>query len=319
MNKKLEEIVQQIEQNREVANPVANAWGLGCEQIGIKKDDPIVTFGMMMTSHPDLVVSSNSYHNQVHAADSVLAASHLAKAEFSGDSLKQNGSVLLFSMLCHDIAHPGGRNQHAYELEQKAVASMKDYVNDNSHMKTFWDENLSKKFGDWDTFSSKVEQIILGTDFQNGPKQNLQDYNEFGTDLDKLKLLANESDILPSCTSKLGPNLGKAFAEETKTPGDGTWKGREFFLENLVTFGSEAAKKIGIIDHIQDQLKVIKEYGAESLDKASENGNFFAIADKVHNESNPKMNSKFNFDVVANLKNVFEKVQNKTGLKNAMR
>lgn len=319
MTTKLNDIIKDIENTRSSSEPVTSGWSKACSNIGLAQNDPMITFGMMMSSHPDLVGSSNSYHNQVHAADAVISASHLAKAEFSGDALKQNGSVLLFSMLCHDIAHSGGSNQHAYELEQKAVVSMKDYVNDNPHMKNFWDANLSKKFGDWDTFSSKVEQIILGTDFQHGPKQNLQDYNDLGTDMAKLKLLANEADILPSCTSKLGPDLGKALAEEAKNPGVGSWKGREFFLGNLAKFGSQAAKEIGIIDHIQSQLGVIKKHGAESLDKASEH-NFAMVAEKVHQESMPLgVTDQLKTDMVNRLKDVFDPRRLSTGIKNSIR
>lgn len=310
MNNKINELVNEIKEVRESANPVKEAWVDSCEKVGLDMNDPMVHFGLMFTKHPDLISSPNSYHNQVHAADAVTCAGALAKEEFSGKDLKFNGPVLLFSMLCHDIAHNGKNNEFDYQLEKEAVNSMTEFANKNPEIKKYWKDNLETKYGSLDGFFNNVEQVILGTDFKNGPKENLKNYSEqnFGElKLNQLKMLANEADILPSCISSLGPQLGLQLAEEQNNPGVASWKGREFFIGKLATFGSNASKNMEIQNHIDSQLRVIAKHGAESLDQESKNGNFLNVADKVHKESTAPFKLNFNLDILREMRDSFLK------------
>ncbi len=52
-------------------------------------------------------------------------------------------------MLSHDIAHNGGHNTYDYELEQKAVLSMKDYVKSRPEMMKLWENKLESTYGSW--------------------------------------------------------------------------------------------------------------------------------------------------------------------------
>ncbi len=284
MNDLLKNLVIEIEENRKIDEPVKRAWVKSCKKIGFEENDPFVQFGLKCSNHPDLIYSHNKYHNHLHASDAIISASHLALEEFSPESLKINGGLLLFSMMFHDIAHNGGHNHFDYELEQAAVDSMKQYINDNQHLLVYWDNKLKEIYGDWSNFSEKVETVILGTDFKNGPKINLQNYKENPIDINRVRLLANEADILPSCISILGPKLGLLLSEELNNPIVGTWQGREFFIRELAKLGSEASKKFEIQKHVNKQLEVIHSIGINELDNQSINGNFLNIAEKVNEQ-----------------------------------
>lgn len=285
MNQLLKEITVEFEKNREELFPVKTAWMNSCLRIGLYPKDPFVKFGLLFSNHPDLIHSENKYHNQVHSADAIVGASFLAKEEFSEKELKINGSILIFAMMCHDIAHNGKHNNFDYELEKAAVSSFQSYIKNNPDMLTYWSQNLERQYGSWENFEKKIEAVILGTDFKNGPVVNLKNYKEDCINLNKIKLLANEADILPSCTSNLGPQLGLLLSQEQNNPGVGSWKGREFFLANLAKFGSTASQAVGIQSHIDAQLAVIQALGSSYLDEQSQNGNFLKVAKKIHEEA----------------------------------
>jgi len=282
MNDLLKNLTLEIEENRKESSPVKAAWVKSCQRIGLEINDPFVQFGLKCSNHPDLIHSNNKYHNHFHAADAIISASYLAKEEFTQNSLEINGSLLLFSMMFHDIAHNGGHNHFDYELEQAAVNSMNDYISSNKHLLVYWNNELKNKYGDWTSFSQNVESIILGTDFKNGLKINLKNYDEVPVDINRVRLLANEADILPSCTSTLGPKLGLLLSEELDKPIVGTWKGREFFIRELAKVGSKASKIFGIQEHVNKQLEVIHSIGIDELDNQSMNGNFLNVSEKIN-------------------------------------
>jgi hypothetical protein len=291
MNELLKSLVIEIEENRKSDSPVKSAWVESCKRIGLELDNPFVQFGLKCANHPDLIHSDNKYHNHLHASDAIISASFLAKEEFTADSLKINGALLLFSMMFHDIAHNGGHNHFDYELEQAAVDSMNEYINDNQHLLVYWNNKLKKTYGDWATFSKTVESVILGTDFKNGPAVNLKNYNEQPIDVNKVRLLANEADILPSCTSILGPKLGLLLSEELNKPVVGTWQGREFFISKLAKLGSMASRKLEIQQHVDRQLEIINIIGIAELDRKSEDGNFLKVAEYINNATEEPLNS----------------------------
>lgn len=168
-------------------------------------------------------------------------------------------------MLCHDIAHTGKINTRYYELEQKAICSMNEYVKAHPEIKEYWGTHLEKDYGTWESFAKIIEGIILNTDFSIGPKENAEKY-QLGESLSQIKMLANEADILPSCLAEFGPERAVMLANEQSNPSLSCWKNREFFLENLVTYKSHASKRLEIDTHIQAQINVIKFNGVDFLD-----------------------------------------------------
>lgn len=284
MNELLKNLVIEIQENRKSDDPVKRAWIESCKRIGLEPDNHFVHFGIMASNHPDLIHSANPYHNHFHSADAIISASFLANAEFSIDELKNNGELLLFSMMFHDIAHNGGHNTFDYELEQAAVNSMNEFFNSNPHLLVFWNNKLKEIYGDWSNFSQQVASIILYTDFKNGPVINLKNYEEQSIDINRIRLLANEADILSSCTSVLGPKLGLLLAKEQNNPKLGTWKGRELFLSKLVKIGSLASKKFELQQHINMQIEIMQSIGVDELDKKSNNENFLSIAEQISNK-----------------------------------
>jgi hypothetical protein len=292
MNELLRNLVSEIEENRKNDSPVKRAWVNSCQRIGLDLNDPFVQFGLKFANHPDLIYSNNKYHNHLHSADAIISSSFLAKEEFSNKNLKHNGSLLLFSMMCHDIAHNGGHNNFDYELEKAAVKSMNDYMQNHLELLKYWHENLSNIYGNWKNFSTKIESVILGTDFKNGPENNLLNYQKTKIDIIQIHLLANEADILPSCTSALGPKLGVLLALEQNNPEVASWKSREFFISNLAKIGSRGSKKLGIKEHIAKQIQIMHEIGIEELDRQSLGGNFLKIAEQINEKTTYTIGSK---------------------------
>ena len=218
----------------------------------------------MFLSHPDLQNSDNAYHNHFHTSEAIISGAYLAKAEF--DNSSHYGPILLFAMMGHDIAHNGGNNTYDYELEIKAVSSMEKFVSENPQIEKFWNKNFAKEYGSWENFSDTVSGIILNTDFKTGPRENSSNYKH-GNSITQLKMLANEADILPSCISTLGPERGVMLGVEQNNPAVGSWKAREFFLDKLAVYASEASTKLEIPRHIKAQIKSIQSIGHDELEK----------------------------------------------------
>ncbi len=297
----MDKIIEKIKNNRLNDNPVNSAWSFACSNLGIVENDPIVIFGQLLCEHEGLKKSDNAYHNHYHSADAMITASFLANEEFSKKDLRKNGVLLVISMMGHDLNHSGSTNKYDYELEKISYQSLNDFVTSNKKIKDFWDKNLSNEFGSWESFSKKIEEVILGTDFKLGPAQNIQNYNLSDTGdykINKIKMLANEADILPSCTAELGPELGLYLAKEQNNEAVGSWKGREFFLKNLAKFHSKASENVGIVEHIKKQVDLIDKYGVAKLDELSKNGNFSKVASQI------KVEVSDNFSI----KNVTEKI-----------
>lgn len=260
----LNNIVAQYNTLRANPNPVELAWAMGCDRIGLASSDPWRTWGVMFARHPDLQHSALPYHNHFHSAEAVLSAAHLAALEFGDNSVY--APVLMFAMLCHDIAHTGTTNAYDYELETQAVASMRTFI--DPQMAEFWRAHLEAKHGTLKNFLNTVETIVLGTDFKNGPKHNQSNYqlNAQRNPLHQLCMLANEADILPSIILETGVPRGHWVAEETNNVAVGSWKGRAFFLTQLAVCESQASKTMGLHEHIAEQVAAIAALGAEFLD-----------------------------------------------------
>lgn len=285
MKNKINILIKEINEIRKDKNPVHKSWLMSCKKLGFNKLDHIVVFGLMFIKDKNLLKNENAYHNEIHAADAVICAATLLKEEFSLEELKTNGPILLLAMLFHDISHNGKNNEYDYQLEQEAIKTLNLFINKNLNLNIFWEKKLKINYGELKEFFGYINEIILGTDFKNGPIENIKNYNNNNNGLikiNKLKMLANEADILPSCISSLGPELGLKLAKEQHNVNISSWKHREYFLEKLAIFGSNASNRIGIQSHIDNQLKTIKQYSSNILDNKSKNGNFLLVAEEVN-------------------------------------
>lgn len=260
----LHNMIEQYEILRANSNPVELSWNMGCDQIGLAHNDPWREFGLMFAQHPDLQHSDLAYHNNFHSAEAVLSAAHLAALEFGHNSVY--APILMFSMLCHDIAHTGKTNAYDYELETQAVNAMRAFI--GPEMQQFWIEHLQSTHGTLKNFLNTVETVVLGTDFKNGPKHNQRNYqlNAQHNPLHQLCMLANEADILPSIILETGVPRGHWVAKESNNPAVGSWKGRLFFLGQLAVCESQASNALGLQEHIDAQVAAIGALGAEFLD-----------------------------------------------------
>ena len=294
----LREIVTELNYLRQMENPVEVAWNMGCNHLGLALHDPWREWGHKFAHHPDLKHSSLTYHNHFHSAEAVLCAAWLGVAEFGIESIYPG--MLMFAMLCHDIAHTGKHNEYDYHLEAQAVASMRTFLNED--MKNYWEHNLRKRYGEIERFLDEIETIILGTDFKNGPKHNQQNYrqaeNSENYPLYQLCMLANEADILPSVIIATGVQRGQWLAQETGNPGLATWQGRVYFLRELATFESRASRVLSVPEHIVEQLHVIDSLGVEFLDSVSaQKGWAYShalVMEKIPLESLAEKQSRFN-------------------------
>lgn len=260
----LQNVVEQYGTLRAHSKPVELAWQMGGDLIGLSPIDPWREFGRMFAQHPDLQHSTLAYHNHFHSAEAVLSGAHLAALEFGGNSAY--APILMFAMLCHDIAHTGKTNSYDYELETQAVNAMRAFITPN--MQQFWNDHLQSTHGTLKNLLNTVETIVLGTDFKNGPKLNRSNYqlNAQSNPLHQLCMLANEADILPSIILETGVPRGHWVGEESNNPAVGSWKGRAFFLSQLAVCESHASKSMGLQEHIDAQVAAIGALGAEFLD-----------------------------------------------------
>lgn len=290
MNSQLNLLVKDIESlSIDDNNLLSKAWKKSLLNIMTENDNnfnPLIKLMNYLIENKDLK-NENAYHNQKHTAEAVLSASYLLKNELTGNSLTKNGPLLLFSMLFHDVGHNGKNNTFDSELELVAVNSMEQFISKNESLKNFWKKKLEKEYGTLDSFVLKSKEIILGTEFLNGPKNNALNYNERDI-LNQLKMLANEADVLPSCLSKLGPQRGLLLAQEQNNESLGSWNSRLYFLEKLVTYKSKASEKLEIQKHIDYQIEEIKQLNPLKLDKAVKHTSFSNIAEQIDKLVNSK-------------------------------
>lgn len=260
----LHDVVEQCETLRAHSKPVELAWQMGCDLIGLSHTDPWRDFGIMFAQHPDLQHSTLAYHNHFHSAEAVVSAAHLAAREFGENSVYS--PILMFAMLCHDIAHTGKTNSYDYELETQALNAMREFISPD--MQQFWNEHLQSTHGTMKNLLNTVEPIVLGTDFKNGPKLNQSNYrlNAQNNPLHQLCMLANEADILPSIILETGVPRGHWVAQEANNPAVGSWKGRMFFLSQLAVCESQASKDMGVHEHIEAQIAAIGALDADFLE-----------------------------------------------------
>lgn len=241
-------------------HPVIFAYNKAFDYLGFSKDNVWREFGKFFTDRiKDLQTSPNAYHNQIHSAEAIFSSAILLKEEFNEQQLQQYAPYLVFAMMLHDIEHNGGNNIKPYELEKLAVNSMKKVLNSNE-VKNYYNTHLAQNFGNLLRFERRIERIILGTEFKVGVAKNVKAYqnNLDNNPFVKLNTLANEADIFVSIRHDLGIEKGELLALEQNQPNLASNQGRLFFLEHLVHYVSNASKKLGIEQYLQEQIFELK-------------------------------------------------------------
>lgn len=282
MHEQIRELIESVEELRMLKDPIENAWNYSLKNIELPMKSSWYNFVKLMLNHEDLKHTTNSYHNNYHAAEAIISSSYLMKNEMNKENAMQYGPILFVAMMFHDVAHTGGVNNYEYELEIKAINSMKAYFNDHQSIKNYWNINLEKQYFDFNKFIEVLEKIILETEFKVGVKNNIVQYKENPNIENKLKLLANESDILISCTSILGPERSVMLQVEQKQENLCNWNSRLYFLENLVKFESKASLELGIKQHIMEQVAAIKAVTTSKLNAMTLEESTQAVLEKIN-------------------------------------
>lgn len=280
-NKALDDLTADLREINSKDSKEAAAWAFdrAMQVIGISDDRGLgVQLGRFIANH-DFVTGGEgdgtqpAYHNSQHGAQVALAAAHLAKAEYGDDpeALRQNGLHLVIAGLGHDLQHPGRGNQSFRELEWKSFRCLSEIMD---QFRYDWEQERGHRpvtDAAWRRMEDIYGELIVHTEFSKDAKENAQAYQEgkeLPSNLTSLKLLLNEADILGSSLAPIGPELGRKFAAEENKPFLGEWKSRAGFLEFAAKplFITEAAKKLGLPEHIQGQIDAIKTLTPEKLD-----------------------------------------------------
>lgn len=148
MHEQIRELIESVEELRMLKDPIENAWNYSLKNIELPMKSSWYNFVKLMLNHEDLKHATNSYHNNYHAAEAIISSSYLMKNEMNKENAMQYGPILFVAMMFHDVAHTGGVNNYEYELEIKAINSMKAYFNDHQSIKNYWNINLEKQYFD---------------------------------------------------------------------------------------------------------------------------------------------------------------------------
>ena len=204
-----------------------------------------------MASHMEDLAKASSYephyHNRLHTADALTAVCLLMQTikEQAFALSDEWAAALLLAVTSHDVLHPGGANAFVQEFEQRSANEMRN-ITQGLKMDALWTE--------------RVSELILRTDptLVAGNHDKVKD-TLFEMNLEWACVLMNEADILASATSRYGPELGQALAQEWALKNHplhhvvGTPEGRLQFLSSL-RFSTPASKAWGMPNHVAGQL-----------------------------------------------------------------
>ena len=187
------------------------------------------------------------YHHRLHTADALTAMCLLIQALREQDFACDDnwGAALLLAVTSHDAMHPGGANGFVQEFERRSVKEM---------------QGIAQAFQIEKTWLQIVSELILRTDptLVAANHDKVKD-TPFEMNLDWACVLLNEADILASATSRYGPDLGLALAEEWALKDHplhsfvGTAKGRLQFLATL-RFSSPASDAFQMKESVAQQI-----------------------------------------------------------------
>ena len=206
---------------------------------------------LAMASHMEKVAQEANYeplyHNRLHTADALTAICLLIQALQKKNIVVDDdwAAAFLFAVTSHDVLHPGGANGFLQEFEQRSAKEMQ-YIATPLGIDVVW--------------LQRVRELILRTDpaLVTGNHDKVKD-TPFEMNLDWACVLMNEADILASATSRYGPELGQALAQEWALKNHplhhvvGTPEGRLQFLSSL-RFSTPASKAWSMQNHVEGQL-----------------------------------------------------------------
>ena len=209
-----------------------------------------------MASHMEQVALAADYeplyHNRLHTADALTAICLLIQALQKKNIVVDDEWVaaFLFAVTSHDVLHPGGANGFLQEFERRSAKEMQ-YIATPLGIDVVW--------------LHRVRELILHTDptlvtVNHDKVQGMA----FEMNLDWACVLINEADILASATSRFGPELGHALAQEwafKKHPLHhvvGTPQGRLHFLSSL-RFSSPAAEAFHMARDVERQIASLRQ------------------------------------------------------------
>jgi hypothetical protein len=187
------------------------------------------------------------YHNRLHTADALTAVCLLMQTikEQAFSLSDEWAAALLLAVTSHDVLHPGGSNAFVQEFEQHSAHEMRG-IAQGLNIDPVW--------------TDRVSELILRTDptLVAANHDKVKD-TPFEMNLDWACVLMNEADILASATSRYGPELGQALAQEWALKNHplhevvGSSQGRLQFLTSL-RFSTPASKAWGMQNHVERQL-----------------------------------------------------------------
>lgn len=271
-----ETFYQQIEILEKNDAPIALAWELASELAEIKLHCG-KKFIRELTRHASEMNSNNPYHNQVHLAQVMLACAYLLKEEFPlAHQRHQHFFPLIIAANFHDAGHPGRPNRFVFELEYESVKIMNAFIHQHE-LDVLWNEEGKKHqekwhWPKWSELNCMLKELILSTEFRAQSDKVIDAYlnhrdslrsQDNPIQINRLKMLLRESDILLSCLPKTGWNQsikmmleGGHSCENVKTLAG--WKGFLEITDNH--YQSEASSNLGInaqIHQLREDLEII--------------------------------------------------------------
>lgn len=193
-----------------------------------------------------------AYHNRTHTAETLVAARWLVSHEYGNDCLleREEGLKLLTVMAAHDLDYEaipleaplGSSEAHSAELLRKAFE-----IVDPHH--TFLE------------LREELAQAIVHTEPVHGTRANAQALEQSPGNLSiRLRVLANEADVLASVLEDTGVERGERLAAEWQARGHplagvvASAQGRKRFLESL-PLASQAAGLTGLREERDRQIQ----------------------------------------------------------------
>ena len=186
------------------------------------------------------------YHNRLHTADVLLTVATMLHAlDAASDAAAQPwAAAMLAAAAAHDFAHPGGVNAQRFDIESRSWRGVAVHA---AQLPEPW--------------RSSIESLILHTDPQTVPDNHARVAGQaFVWSQAWCQVLLNEADILLSASSRFGPALSQALAQEWQRVGFAahatvaTPAGRAQFLRST-RFSSPAAMALAMPEQVRQQLQ----------------------------------------------------------------
>jgi hypothetical protein len=164
----LDTLYNGIDQINASQKPIAQAWQLATQYLGInKKMEKIIE---ILGNHENLFISKNPYHNHYHLAEVIWLSALLVKEEVPEKSLYNHAVIILLAATFHDAEHPGRNNKEPFEIEQESALFFKKWWKNNSlFVENIVDMNPID-------MEQAISELILFTEFTDGAKKVKEDY-----------------------------------------------------------------------------------------------------------------------------------------------